>query len=317
MSHPFFNRKDVLIDLSHRCPLGCTMCQRQIYFKGKFGNKVWGNDLPMRSIEMLTDKFKYISLGGQLSDPIHYPKFIEVLKMCKDKNVEVLVQTASSFKPEDWYIKAFKANNKARWQFGLDGLPSESHKYRINQDGEKIFRIMCEAKKHLQTIPVWQYIVFKYNEDHIEDAKRLAKKNKLKFVLMKSSRWLKGETDHLKPSEDNSLDTTHGELVTTTKRFKPVCIEKKIDMAVTNRNQLLPCCYIDNPHFLEDSTINQLAKSSDISKHNSLEDITNNKEWVELKRKIQEASESQDVKNVPWPCVHSCSHEQRRAEWEE
>ena len=134
---------------------------------------------------------------------------------------------------------------------------------------------------------------------------------------MKSSRWLKGETDHLKPSEDNSLDTTHGELVTTTKRFKPVCIEKKIDMAVTNRNQLLPCCYIDNPHFLEDSTINQLAKSSDISKHNSLEDITNNKEWVELKRKIQEASESQDVKNVPWPCVHSCSHEQRRAEWEE
>ena len=152
------------------------------------------------------------------------------------------------------------------------------------QDGEKIFRMMCEAKKHLQTIPVWQYIVFKYNEDHIEDAKRLAKKNKLKFVLMKSSRWLKGETDHLKPSEDNSLDTTHGELVTTTKRFKPVCIEKKIDMAVTNRNQLLPCCYIDNPHFLEDSTINQLAKSSDISKHNSLEDITNNKEWVELKR---------------------------------
>ena len=119
MNH-FFTRKDVLIDLSHRCPLGCSRCQRQIYFTGKYGHKVWGNDLPMRSIEMLVNKFKHISFGGQLSDPIHYPKFIEVLKMCKDKNVSVRVQTASSYRPEDWYIKAFKANNKAIWQFGLD-----------------------------------------------------------------------------------------------------------------------------------------------------------------------------------------------------
>ena len=207
MNH-FFTRTNVLIDLSHRCALECPMCQRQTFFKGRFGNKVWGNDLPMRSLKMLINKFKRISFGGQLSDPIHYPKFIEVLKMCKDKNVSVTVQTASSYRPEDWYIKAFKANNKARWQFGLDGLPSESHKYRINQDGEKIFKMMCEAKKYLQTDPIWQYIVFKYNEDHIEHAKILAKNFNFKFVLMKSSRWLEGETDHLMPSKKYRLEST-------------------------------------------------------------------------------------------------------------
>ena len=105
-----------------------------------------------------------------------------------------------------------------------------------------------------------------------------------------------------------------------TKIFKPLCTNKKgrnmTEIAVTNRNQLLPCCHLDSPGYFKDPFISKLAESSDISKHNSLEDITNNKQWVELKRILQEASESQDVKNVPWPCVHSCSQEHRRAEWE-
>jgi len=99
------------------------------------------------------------------------------------------------------------------------------------------------------------------------------------------------------------------------KVFKPLCIANKTDMAVNNRNQLMPCCYIDTPHYLEDSTLKKLVESSDISKHKSLEDIINSKEWVELYRVIHEASDTQDLKKVPWPCVDSCSKEQRREEW--
>ena len=197
MNH-FFKRKNVLIDLSHRCPLGCSRCQRQIYFTGKYGHKVWGNDLPMRSIEMLINKFKFISFGGQLSDPIHYPKFIEVLQMCSSKNAVVTVQTASSFKPISWYIKAFEADPDTEWQFGLDGLPEESHKYRVNQDGKKLFNIMIESKKHLKVTPVWQYIIFNYNEDHIEEAKQMAKENGVGFMLVQSSRW-NDNNDPLRP----------------------------------------------------------------------------------------------------------------------
>ena len=207
MNH-FFKRKNVLIDLSHRCPLGCSRCQRQIYFTGKYGHKVWGNDLPMRSIEMLINKFKFISFGGQLSDPIHYPKFIEVLQMCSSKNAVVTVQTASSFKPISWYKKAFEAYPQADWQFGLDGLPEESHKYRVNQDGKKIFQVMLEAKNILTKAPIWQYIVFKYNENHQLQAKRMARENGLRFVIMKSSRWLNPDNDPLLPSEKNRLGST-------------------------------------------------------------------------------------------------------------
>ena len=57
--------------------------------------------------------------------------------------------------------------------FGLDGLPKESHKYRVNQDGEKIYDIMKMGVDMKMDI-VWQYLVFDYNKEHIEEARRLS-----------------------------------------------------------------------------------------------------------------------------------------------
>ena len=182
-----------------------------MWFSGKFGDKVWGDDLPMRTIEMLVNKFKFISFGGQLSDPIHYPKFIEVLKLCNNKKRRVLVQTASSFKPISWFRKAFEACPQAEWRFGLDGLPEESHKYRINQDGKKIFQVMLEGKKILTKAPSWQYIVFKYNENNQRQAHRMAKENGLGFVIMKSSRWLPKGDPYLPTSKKNRLESVYAE----------------------------------------------------------------------------------------------------------
>ena len=93
---------------------------------------------------------------------------------------------------------------RARWYFGLDGLPEESHKYRKNQDGEKMFRILLESTKHLKTPPIWQYIVFSYNEDHIEEAMKLIEGiDNIQFRVIHSSRWL-GENDWLKPTNPES-----------------------------------------------------------------------------------------------------------------
>jgi len=197
LSNKFFRRKEVLVDLSYRCPIACPKCQRQIYYTNH-GEKVIGQDLPLESIDKITDKFKDVAFGGQLSDPIHHPKFIQILEMCYQKDVNVKVQTASSFKPIDWYVKAFTAHPKAKWQFGIDGLPEQSSTYRINQDGEKLFKIMCLAKNHLNTIPIWQCIVFRYNENSLDSVKQMAKDNGLSLVIMYSSRWDKGE-DKLKP----------------------------------------------------------------------------------------------------------------------
>ena len=133
--------------------------------------------------------FGGVNLCGQISDPILNPHFIDFLKICKKENKPVTINTAVSQKPEKWYREAFKVNKDAKWTFGIDGLPYQSFCYRINQDGEKLFKMMVIAKELGLRKIIWQYIVFKYNENYIEQATELANKHNILLELNYSGRW--------------------------------------------------------------------------------------------------------------------------------
>lgn len=196
----FLGRKFINIDIGFRCPLQCPRCQRQRQHLNH-GEKVPGYDLTMSEIEKLSNFYTTFGFCGQLSDPIFHPKFPQILKLLYDKEVHCQVHNAASQKSLDWYIKCFKANPRADWIFGIDGMPEESHKYRINQDGVKLFNVMLKSKEYLKRRPTWQYIAFSYNENNIETAKKLAKKSGVKFLLVESSRWIDSE-DPLKPKNN-------------------------------------------------------------------------------------------------------------------
>ena len=76
-------------------------------------------------------------------------------------------------------------------------MPKDSHIYRKNQDGEKLFDMMLLSKKILKNKPIWQYIVFSYNEKDIESAKEIAAKENIIFKLVMSKRF--SINDSLKP----------------------------------------------------------------------------------------------------------------------
>lgn len=187
------------IDLSHRCPLECLQCGRQRHWKNK-GLSVPGKDMTLEDFEKIIKYFKVLAFCGQYSDPIHHPKFLQILQICNDKKLYVEVHVASSAKSKEFYIDAFKTYPNARWIFGIDGLPEQSCTYRINQDGLKLFQIMIESKKYLARKPLWQYIIFNYNEDKIDQALEMAKQNGLDFVIINSARW-SGEDDPLRPTK--------------------------------------------------------------------------------------------------------------------
>ena len=193
------SKKGINIDISNRCPLECMRCQRQTNFTLE-GRKVYGRDATMDEIRKLSDYFSSFNFCGQLSDPVHHPHFVDILEYLYKKDIQVTVHNASSQKPMKWYIKAFQAHPKAKWIFAIDGLPEESNMYRINQDGEKLYKVMLEAKKHLQQTPSWQFIVFSYNEHNLEKAKQMAIDKGLMFIVLHSSRWM-GEDDPLRPKE--------------------------------------------------------------------------------------------------------------------
>ena len=43
----------------------------------------------MNSFDKLIKHFKHINFEGQYSDPVHHPKFLEMLKTCYDKEISV------------------------------------------------------------------------------------------------------------------------------------------------------------------------------------------------------------------------------------
>lgn len=197
----FFKRNGINLDITHRCSLECLRCQRTRYYTSQ-GKKVPGEDLSIDDFTKIIKHFKNINFCGQYSDPVHHPKFIEMLNLLQKNKNMVTVHNASSQKSKDWYIKAFKANPNARWVFGIDGLPEESCMYRVNQDGNKLFNIMIEAKKYLNFTPVWQFIIFSYNEKNVKKAKKMAEDNDLVFMTLQSARWI-SEDDPLIPKNKN------------------------------------------------------------------------------------------------------------------
>lgn len=202
----FFDRrhKRLNIDLSHRCPLECLRCGRQRSFTSK-GLKVPGRDLTIEEFNKILDWFPRISFCGQYSDPIHHPQINELLKITKERGTKVEVHLASSLKPMKHYIEAFKANPKANWIFGIDGIPEESHKYRVNQDGRKLYNIMLESKKYLKTKPLWQFIIFSFNENSIDECMKMAKDNDVDFILVNSARWT-DDDDWLMPKTRRTMN---------------------------------------------------------------------------------------------------------------
>ena len=193
MLSTILDRKSINLDITHRCTLECPKCLRRSVPTNNLG------DLSLDSFKKIISHFDQIEFCGQISDPIFHPQFIEFLELTKDKRV--FVHTAASHKSMDWYRDAFLANKNAIWEFGIDGLPQDSHKYRINQNGEYLFNVMKTGVELGNDIR-WQYIIFKYNENDIPEAIDLAQRHKIPIHINKSSRW-SGPDDQYKPSEYN------------------------------------------------------------------------------------------------------------------
>ena len=203
LDNKLFPSSKVNLDLSHRCPLECPRCSRQMHWRNK-GLRVPGRDITIKEFEKIVDYFDRIQFCGQYSDPIHHPHFIKFLSMIHEKKKVSQVHVASTHKPDDFFVEAWKANPNTQWWFGMDGLPKDSHKYRVNQDGELHFKRMIEAKKYLKNKPIWQMIVFRYNQHDIQKCVDLANKNGIVFNLVNSGRWL-GTDDYLMP--ENKIES--------------------------------------------------------------------------------------------------------------
>ena len=203
----FINRRTVNLDIFNKCTLECSKCYRQFALQQDFITTANFPGAPITDEEFkkIINFYNYISFCGQVSDPLMHPKLNYFLEQIYQQKKVAKVNTAISQPTLKTYIKCFKANPEAFWIFGIDGLPKDSHKYRINQDGVKLFEIMMTAKEYLKPNRIkWQYIIFKYNENDMDEAREIAKKENINIEFIMSGRFT--DNDPLKPSDNLMIE---------------------------------------------------------------------------------------------------------------
>jgi hypothetical protein len=67
----------------------------------------------------------------------------------------------------------------------------------------------------------------------------------------------------------------------------PMCLKNEMQVAITNKGELIPCCYLDTPRNNLDLEYKKLLKVSKISDYNSIEEIYLNKEWIEFAENLR------------------------------
>lgn len=83
------------------------------------------------------------------------------------------------------------------------------------------------------------------------------------------------------------------------KKLDPKCLDGRLQAAVNNRGELIPCCYCDTKGAWADPKFRQLLKVSKISDYDSIEEIYLTKEWIDFKKDLENDK-------GPWACFNTC-----------
>ena len=82
-------------------------------------------------------------------------------------------------------------------------------------------------------------------------------------------------------------------------QLDPKCLKDEMQVAITNKGELIPCCYLDTPRNNLDLEYKKLLKVSKINDYNSIEEIYLNKEWIEF-------AENLSNHKGPYGCKLTC-----------
>lgn len=246
------------LEITNRCNLACPRCARTDFIE-TFPKYWQTHDLSLDDFQKFIDpilkEIEIFEFKGTKGDPIFHPNFIDWIKWAKAINKKVHIHTNGQSGKVLWSKLKNILTQDDKIILGIDGLPNNFMKYRINANWKNI-EACIEELKNVTTL-IWQFIIFSYNQDDITQAKQLSEELGFsKFITMNSNRWL-DNNDWLKPEQALSRPTEN-------QAIEPQCLIIPSHI-VSADGYYFPCCYLIDFRFRYKTP---WAKTFDIRKVN-------------------------------------------------
>jgi organic radical activating enzyme len=246
--------KGIHLEPTSICTLKCPGCARTRFINQ--WPKHWKNHSLDRSVLMqfldldLTDV--EINMCGNYGDPIYHPDLTGMIQDFKARGATISITTNGSHRKRSWWqeiVKELSAQDCVT--FSVDGIPENFTQYRINGD----WKTIQEAIETCVAAPcrtAWKYIPFSFNEDHIEQAKKLSNNLGIDSFWIVNSDRFDEITMYLKPVKNqigarwqNQQNWKQSQI---TKKLNPKCHNEQSHY-ISADGYYMPCCYVGDHRF--------------------------------------------------------------------
>lgn len=242
----------VSIELTNNCDLNCPECLTGSGIMKRERGYIQP-DLFGKIINELKPYLYYLNLYFQ-GEPMLHPGFFSLLGKCE--NMNMVVSTNGHFLSDENAGRIVKSGLK-KLVVSLDGMDEASYSaYRVNGDFAKVMegiKNITNAKKkyHSSLRLEIQFLVNRYNENQIRDAKKFARRIgadlKLKSMQIIS---INGFVKWLPSIKKFRRYEKKGEEYIIKSAFPDRCTRLWFNPVITWDGKVLPCCFDKNGEYV-------------------------------------------------------------------
>jgi len=182
------------IELASKCFLKCPRCIRQ---DPTLKDKWTDDELSLSFIkktftpDYIRNNMKRILFCGVNGDPIYCKDFLKILKYFKEikPDITLSIVTNGSYKNKEWWYELSQILDIYDIiTFSIDGWDDESNNiYRVNSNFKSILNGIEIITKHSNVHIAWSTILFKFNQDKINQIEEVAKENNIQYFQLSFS----------------------------------------------------------------------------------------------------------------------------------
>jgi len=217
------------MNITNRCNAKCRFCVRQNHTPDEI------KDMDLNIIQNLPN-FAKIYLSSYNSEPTLHPQFIEIIKIFKEKNIDVHLYSNMGTHDEKWWFNLGKSLTHVTSH--LDGIGKNHEKHKVGLCFNKVVSNMksftkAGGKLYLKTI------VFKYNENDVDEIKNLSKEIGVQKHSLKASWEYEIDGDFSKPLNYFIMNRSEKSIQN---KDKIICELDLGALAIDIDGNYYPCC---------------------------------------------------------------------------